>query len=76
MSNETIRCSFCGKSQDAVEKMISSPKERPGTYICDQCVRVCVDILDGEDRPTGPQEKPPTMIPLWLARALGERKPN
>ena len=38
----TIRCSFCGKHQDQVAKIIAGP----GAYICNECVRLCVDILD------------------------------
>lgn len=76
MHDEAIRCSFCGKSPDAIGKMISSPKERPGAYICDQCVRACLEILDGEDQPATPQEEPPIVIPIWLARMFGDRKPN
>lgn len=37
-----IVCSFCGKSQDAVEKIV----EGPGVYICDECIRVCNSIID------------------------------
>jgi ATP-dependent Clp protease ATP-binding subunit ClpX len=40
-----IRCSFCHKSQDAVEFLISSPSEYPRAYICDECVGVCVEII-------------------------------
>ncbi|HEY2232785.1 MAG TPA: ClpX C4-type zinc finger protein, partial [Candidatus Angelobacter sp.] len=32
---ETLRCSFCHKSQDAVAKLISSPSDYPRAYICD-----------------------------------------
>ncbi len=38
-----IKCSFCGKSQDQVERMISGP----GVYICDGCVELCMDIVEG-----------------------------
>ena len=44
--DETLRCSFCRKSQDAVHKLISSPDEHPRTYICDECVAVCNSILE------------------------------
>ncbi len=76
MTDKAIKCSFCGKSQDSIERMIASPKERPGTYICSECVLVCVEILDEEDKPTPPQEDSPTVIPIWLARMLGKRKPS
>ncbi len=38
-----VRCSFCGKTQDQVERMISGP----GVYICDGCVELCMDIVEG-----------------------------
>jgi ATP-dependent Clp protease ATP-binding subunit ClpX len=38
----TIRCSFCGKAQDQVRKIIAGPS----VYICDECVDLCWEILD------------------------------
>ena len=40
-----IRCSFCNKTQDQVKKLIAGPN---GTYICDECVSVCEEILNEE----------------------------
>ncbi len=40
-----LRCSFCGRTQDEVKKLIAGP----GVYICDECVAMCEDIL-AEDR--------------------------
>ena len=51
---ESLRCSFCHKSQDAVAKLISSPSDYPRAYICDECVAVCNSILEddkGEQQP-------------------------
>ena len=42
---KNIRCSFCGKSQEAVERIIAGP----GVFICNECIRVCSDIIEGED---------------------------
>lgn len=39
--NEDIRCSFCGKSRDEVNKLIAGQ----GVYICDECVHICDEIL-------------------------------
>jgi ATP-dependent Clp protease ATP-binding subunit ClpX len=39
-----LKCSFCGKSQDKVRKLIAGP----GVYICDECVELCNEILDEE----------------------------
>lgn len=45
MAKETIlRCSFCGKSQDEVEKIIAGP----AVYICDECIDLCNDIIEEE----------------------------
>ncbi|MEM9244574.1 MAG: ClpX C4-type zinc finger protein, partial [Cyanobacteria bacterium P01_F01_bin.153] len=39
-----LKCSFCGKSQEQVRKLIAGP----GVYICDECVDLCNEILDEE----------------------------
>jgi ATP-dependent Clp protease ATP-binding subunit ClpX len=54
-ADETLRCSFCHKSQEVVGKLISTPGDYPKSYICDECVAVCNSILE-DDRPetTGP----------------------
>ena len=44
-SERNIRCSFCGKSQDAVDKIIAGP----GVFICNECIKVCTNIIDGEN---------------------------
>ncbi len=46
--HKVMRCSFCGKTQDMVYKMISGP----GVCICDECVDLCMNIIyEGEDDP-------------------------
>ncbi len=40
-----VKCSFCGKSQDQVRKMIAGPS---GVYICDECIDICSDIMEEE----------------------------
>jgi ATP-dependent Clp protease ATP-binding subunit ClpX len=57
-SDETLRCSFCHKSQDAVAKLISSPSDYPRAYICDECVAVCNSILDDDRTETQPGAAP------------------
>jgi len=47
---EPLRCSFCHKTQEQVEKLISSPSEYPRSYICNECVVVCQQILEDEKR--------------------------
>ncbi len=41
-----LTCSFCGKSQDEVKKLIAGPT----VYICDECIELCNDIIDEESR--------------------------
>ena len=44
--NDTrIRCSFCGKTEDQAKKLIAGPN---GTYICDECVGICSEIIEEE----------------------------
>ena len=45
MTGNDVRCSFCGKTQNQVKKLIAGPT---GVYICDECVDICADILDEE----------------------------
>lgn len=48
MSGKTpikIKCSFCGKSQEAVRKLIAGPD---GIYICDECISLCSEIIEEE----------------------------
>ena len=42
--DKTLKCSFCGKPQGRVRKLIAGP----GVYICDECIGVCTSILDDE----------------------------
>lgn len=41
-------CSFCGKDQSVVSKLISSPSDRPRACICDECISVCESIIEDE----------------------------
>ena len=43
-ANDRLKCSFCGKTQDQVKKLIAGPD----VYICDECVELCNEILDEE----------------------------
>lgn len=44
---KSIRCSFCGKHQDQVRRIIAGP----GAYICNECVQLCMGILDEDNDP-------------------------
>ena len=56
-----IRCSFCGKHQDQVAKIIAGP----GAYICNECVHLCMDILENMNPPEEQLANPdmPEIIP-------------
>src|SRR6188474_2528333 len=52
-----IRCSFCGRGQDEVARLVSGPS----VYICSECVKLCNDILEGElerEQPAGSGQLP------------------
>lgn len=54
-----LKCSFCGKSQEQVRKLIAGP----GVYICDECVELCNEILDEELFDSSPSSSPPPPRP-------------
>ncbi len=63
-----LKCSFCGKSQEQVRKLIAGP----GVYICDECVDLCNEILDEElfdSNATPPQPAPRSSEPPQKRRA-------
>jgi len=39
-----LKCSFCGKPQEQVRKLVAGP----GVYICDECIELCTEIIDEE----------------------------
>ena len=51
-SAELLKCSFCGKSQKQVRKLIAGP----GVYICDECIELCNEIIEEELVATSAQE--------------------
>lgn len=40
-----LRCSFCGKTQDQVDKLISGMND---TFICDECVELCMELVNDD----------------------------
>ena len=46
---DLVKCSFCGKTQKQVKKLIAGP----GVYICDECIDLCNDIIAEELSETG-----------------------
>ena len=54
MTNTALRCSFCGKAQSEVRKLVAGPS----VYICDECIGICVEILHDEGiTPTAPESR-------------------
>ncbi len=54
-NNKSVRCAFCGKTQDQVKRLIAGP----GVYICDECVMLCNEIISeelGAERPASSME--------------------
>ncbi len=71
-SDDSLRCSFCHKSQDLVGKLISSPSDYPRAYICDECIAVCNSILE-DDRNEQPRAGVPRLPkPLELKEYLDQ----
>jgi ATP-dependent Clp protease ATP-binding subunit ClpX len=62
--NPSICCSFCGRTEEAVDKLISGPT----SFICDQCVKLCAEIL--EKKPAGHNFK--LLKPKEIKQALDE----
>jgi len=58
------RCSFCGKLQEQVKKLIAGPR---GVYICDECVALCREIID-EEFSGPPRPEPTSRRQSWLDR--------
>ena len=78
-SEEPLRCSFCHKTQEQVEKLISSPSEYPRSYICNECVGVCQQILEDEKReqatPTNRRlPRPPEIKSFLDGYVIGQEK--
>ncbi len=53
------RCSFCGKGQEQVRKLVAGP----GVYICDQCIDLCQEVLEEDNRSTTTKRGKPGTIP-------------
>jgi ATP-dependent Clp protease ATP-binding subunit ClpX len=53
------RCSFCGKGQDQVRKLVAGP----GVYICDQCIDLCQEVLEEDTRSTTSKRGKTGLIP-------------
>ncbi len=67
-TKEPLRCSFCGRSQDEVKKLIAGP----GVYICDECVALCNNILAEDIRKESEDTEKNNLIPEEIKRKLDE----
>lgn len=64
-----LRCSFCGKSQDEVKKLIAGP----AVYICDECIELCNEIIEEEyEKETRTQKKGEFPTPTTIKASLDE----
>jgi len=71
VSEESLDCTFCGKNQDEVRKLIAGPS----VYICDECVDLCNDILKeefGEEGGSSPFELTDLPTPHEISAILGD----
>lgn len=70
--DKVFHCSFCGKSQHEVRKLIAGPS----VYVCDECVALCNDIINeetGEDKANAPTEAMPRLpAPMEIRKTLDE----
>ena len=53
-NEKTVKCSFCGRSQDQVKRLVAGP----GVYICDECIELCYDIIDEGTGTIGGEAEP------------------
>ncbi len=67
-SPHPIRCSFCGRGQDEVARLVSGPS----VYICSECVKLCNDILEGEIERDQPQASGSLPKPQEIKRILDD----
>ena len=64
-----VKCSFCGKPQEVVKKIIAGP----GVYICDECIALCQDIIDEEIyEPEEKKEPVEMLVPAEIKKVLDE----
>ena len=67
-SKNTLYCSFCGKSQHEVRKLIAGPT----VFICDECVELCMDIIREETKASGLKASEGVPTPLEICNVLDD----
>lgn len=74
-ANGTVRCSFCGKPQDEVKKIVAGP----GVYICNECIDLCKEIVNEEFRDEVVEEfsevpKPSEIVEILDEYVIGQER--
>src|ERR671913_452634 len=67
-SKNTLYCSFCGKSQHEVRKLIAGPT----VFICDECVELCMDIIREEHKTTLVKSRDGVPSPRDICKVLDD----
>ena len=62
--NKELRCSFCGKSEKQVHRMIQGP----GVRICDECVQLCISILEDDYSPASETRFSTAAARMWSCK--------
>ncbi|HKC86860.1 MAG TPA: ATP-dependent Clp protease ATP-binding subunit ClpX, partial [Blastocatellia bacterium] len=65
---DTLRCSFCGKSQNEVKKLIAGPT----VYICNECIDICIEIISDDAQQEAAAARPPLPKPSEIKNFLDE----
>ncbi|MEG1551779.1 MAG: ClpX C4-type zinc finger protein, partial [Oscillospiraceae bacterium] len=66
---KTVRCSFCGKTQEQVEKLIAGP----GVCICDECIELCRGIIEEDGVSHRKKSKKPIDKPILKPQEIKAR---
>jgi ATP-dependent Clp protease ATP-binding subunit ClpX len=66
--DDTLRCSFCGKSQNEVKKLIAGPT----VYICNECIDICIEIISDDAQQEAAAARPPLPKPADIKTFLDE----
>ena len=67
-NDKHLFCSFCGKSQHEVRKLIAGPQ----VYICDECIELCMEIIKEESKQGGAKSESDTRSPQSIFRVLDD----
>jgi ATP-dependent Clp protease ATP-binding subunit ClpX len=67
-TDDTLRCSFCGKSQNEVKKLIAGPT----VYICNECIDICNEIITDDQQAEAVASRPPLPKPNEIKSFLDE----